>query len=367
MPITKATQNVITPNIVTTDTPQTIKAEKNISLNYNGTSSTSLTFALGTQTLTTNTGLDFKPGDGVKIGRFSTLTAALMIGTVTSYNPSTGVLVANITSEDASGTYSSWFITNTSTSAALTITQNGNGDSFKVEDSSNPDSTPFVITNRGYVGIGKTTAGSPLDVVGRIESDSILTNFYETNFASGSGTLHQFGRSDTFLSGVAIYKPFDGYSPLIPNDSFSLDLYQEFSYYPGSCLSQALFGGAGNTGLFIRVFVSTAVIATTISTGVQQVTKGNYVADIVINSFVNGAYTGWTVNGATSFNVTTAAGLAQTVGGVPATGYLGFTATRETSSAMGTINMICRGHTAANTASITYDSYVRPTMQIFVN
>ncbi len=43
-------------------------------------------------------------------------------------------------------------------------------------------------------------------------------------------------------------------------------------------------------------------MATTISTGVQQVTKGNYVADIVINSFVNGVYTGWTVNGATSFN-----------------------------------------------------------------
>ena len=34
------------------------------------------------------------------------------------------------------------------------ITQTGTGNSFVVEDSSNPDSTPFVIDNNGNVGVG---------------------------------------------------------------------------------------------------------------------------------------------------------------------------------------------------------------------
>lgn len=45
----------------------------------------------------------------------------------------------------------------TSTSvAALRITQNGSGEAFRVEDSTNPDSSPFIISADGLLGIGTT-------------------------------------------------------------------------------------------------------------------------------------------------------------------------------------------------------------------
>ena len=54
-----------------------------------------------------------------------------------------------------------------STTADLVrITHTGTGNSFVVEDSANPDSTPFVVTTTGDVGIGITAPTTKLDVVG---------------------------------------------------------------------------------------------------------------------------------------------------------------------------------------------------------
>jgi hypothetical protein len=53
------------------------------------------------------------------------------------------------------------------TNAALRITQLGTGNALLVEDSANPDSTPFVIDRTGNVGIGTATLGTyKLDVSG---------------------------------------------------------------------------------------------------------------------------------------------------------------------------------------------------------
>lgn len=46
------------------------------------------------------------------------------------------------------------------TTAALRVTQTGTGESFRVEDSANPDATPFVISAGGQVGIGVTPDAS---------------------------------------------------------------------------------------------------------------------------------------------------------------------------------------------------------------
>ena len=40
------------------------------------------------------------------------------------------------------------------TTPALRITQTGTGNALEVEDSANPDATPFVVTATGSVGIG---------------------------------------------------------------------------------------------------------------------------------------------------------------------------------------------------------------------
>lgn len=61
---------------------------------------------------------------------------------------------------------------------ALRITQIGTGNVLVVEDSQNPDSTPFIIKNDGKVGIGVSTPVSELDVRGSIRS----TSSFGTNF-----------------------------------------------------------------------------------------------------------------------------------------------------------------------------------------
>ena len=53
-----------------------------------------------------------------------------------------------------------------SSSDALRITQTGAGNALVVEDSANPDSTPFVVTAGGSVGVGTTNPISELEVLG---------------------------------------------------------------------------------------------------------------------------------------------------------------------------------------------------------
>lgn len=50
------------------------------------------------------------------------------------------------------------------TNAALRITQLGTGEAIRVEDSTNPDATPFVVTADGNVGIGTSSPSLPLHV-----------------------------------------------------------------------------------------------------------------------------------------------------------------------------------------------------------
>ena len=73
---------------------------------FAGTSTTSLTIATGTQTLTTQTGLSFTNGNLCQIQGGAPYQ--WMIGTVTSYNSGSGSLVCNIAETNGSGTGTSW-------------------------------------------------------------------------------------------------------------------------------------------------------------------------------------------------------------------------------------------------------------------
>lgn len=68
-----------------------------------------------------------------------------------------------------------WSVNANSTSNALRITQTGTGNALLVEDSANPDSTPFVITGAGDVGIGTTTPTNTLTVNGTIGGTIVAT------------------------------------------------------------------------------------------------------------------------------------------------------------------------------------------------
>jgi len=52
------------------------------------------------------------------------------------------------------------------TTPALRITQTGTGNAISVEDEANPDSSPFVVTSAGDVGIGSSSPAYKLQVVG---------------------------------------------------------------------------------------------------------------------------------------------------------------------------------------------------------
>ena len=64
----------------------------------------------------------------------------------------------------AAQTGDSYVMVVNATTPALRITQTGTGDSILVEDSANPDSSPFVVTAAGDVGIGTSTPAGVLSI-----------------------------------------------------------------------------------------------------------------------------------------------------------------------------------------------------------
>ena len=138
------------------------------------------------------------------IAEFATLNSVLQSGPVdlgsqpltTTGAVSTGV--ANVTSLASTGAVTATSITSTGTanvgslvtsgtitatsavfnvsssSDAVRITQSGTGQSFVVEDSTNPDASQFVVNNDGNVGIGDSTPSQKLTVTGNIKPSGDL-------------------------------------------------------------------------------------------------------------------------------------------------------------------------------------------------
>jgi pantothenate kinase len=65
---------------------------------------------------------------------------------------------------------------------AVRITNTGTGNSFVVEDDTNPDTSPFVIDAAGRVGIGVSTTASKMEVLGR-------SYFRDTSGSGGNPVL----------------------------------------------------------------------------------------------------------------------------------------------------------------------------------
>jgi hypothetical protein len=78
------------------------------------------------------------------------------LGTL-AFQDSDNVIVENLTS-------SKLVVEDNSTDAALRVTQTGTGNALVVEDSANPDSTPFVVDASGNVGIGTDSPRARLHV-----------------------------------------------------------------------------------------------------------------------------------------------------------------------------------------------------------
>ena len=86
-----------------------------------------------------------------ELGYLSGVTSAIQ----TQINGKAGTATANTFTNNQ-------IISVSSSSDALRITQTGTGNALIVEDSTNPDSTPFVIDQYGRTAIGATSSGAPV-------------------------------------------------------------------------------------------------------------------------------------------------------------------------------------------------------------
>jgi hypothetical protein len=83
-------------------------------------------------------------------------------------------------------------ITANASTDAVRITQVGSGNALVVEDIANPDSTPFVVTSTGNVGIGTLTPTTKLDVSGDITASSFIGSVTSTGSTIARSLANRF-------------------------------------------------------------------------------------------------------------------------------------------------------------------------------
>jgi len=111
-------------------------------------------------------------------------------------------------------------INHSDTTDALRITQTGTGNALVVEDSTNPDATPFVVAADGNVGIGTSSPTSKLDVVGNAQFSGQI-------FAPSIELVSALGTSPTFIDfKSSLLEDFDcriiqGVDPLVSGYAYN--------------------------------------------------------------------------------------------------------------------------------------------------
>lgn len=87
--------------------------------------------------------------------------------------------------------FSETVITASGSVDALRVTNTGTGNSLLIEDSSNPDSTPFVVDSSGNVGIGTSAPATALDVFGVANFGSTINT--GNNVSTGQAAIELGG------------------------------------------------------------------------------------------------------------------------------------------------------------------------------
>jgi hypothetical protein len=152
-------------------------------------------------------------------------SAASVAGTVAVANGGTGATDAAtartnlaVAGTAVSNTFSANQIVSVAdnTNAALRITQTGSGNALVVEDSANPDSTPFVVNASGNVVIGGTTAlATGLSLINSGSFTPVIASRNTTNDGGYSYLDYQKSRDGGIVQsgdglGSIIFNGFDG-------------------------------------------------------------------------------------------------------------------------------------------------------------
>ena len=185
----------------TVATPTDVTAEGG-GITLKGTTNKTLNWTSASGSWTSSENINVATGKTYKIAGTDVLSATTLGSGVTSSSlTSLGTLSAlNVTgTATVNGT---GVITANSASDALRITQVGAGNALVVEDSGNPDSTPFVIDTNGNVGIGVASSGFPLEIYRtstaaiRLDGDGVGSTIQARSFVdiADAGPVLNFAR-----------------------------------------------------------------------------------------------------------------------------------------------------------------------------
>jgi hypothetical protein len=145
---------------------------------------------------------------------------------------------------------------------AVKITQTGSGNALVVQDIDN-DTSPFVVTSTGSVGIGKTTPIYPLDVNGDIKTSSKLRFSSDNRYLSYENSSYVLPNANLYINNsLAItVSNFNNYAPTLTgtgaygfweNVSVNTSIYSEGSFTNTFTIGTSAYHVAnGNLGIGI--------------------------------------------------------------------------------------------------------------------
>jgi len=152
------------------------------------------------------------------------------------------------------------------TTPALRITQTGTGDSILVEDAANPDSSPFVVSAAGDVGIGTNAPANKLHVNSGASTTAALIESTGTSVFAGlknSGSIAYIGSDNT--GAFLVQTPGSGFSTKLTVDiSGNVGIGTTSSGYKlevngGSSDAMSLFNSTNANGAHLRFAASGTV------------------------------------------------------------------------------------------------------------
>jgi|DEB0MinimDraft_10_1074344.scaffolds.fasta_scaffold10585_3 hypothetical protein len=157
--------------------------------NYNGSSLT-LTASTVSTSAQLNTGGNISVTGSLNVSDDSTTRTNLGLGTIATQDSD------SITVTGGTATLGALTVSGSDSGDLVRITQTGSGNALVVEDSANPDSTPFVVGSSGNCGIGTSSPSQPLHVSGSAPiirlTDTDTGSYSEISASSGDGNLMFF-------------------------------------------------------------------------------------------------------------------------------------------------------------------------------
>jgi len=170
--------------------------------NYNGSSLT-LTASTVSTSAQLNTGGNISVTGSLNVSDDSTTRTNLGLGSMATQDSD------SITVTGGTATLGALTVSGSDSGNLVRITQTGSGNALVVEDSTNPDSTPFVVDASGFVGIGTSSPSAKLDIVHnnnnplRLENTTGLAvkiQFADQN--SNQGEIQSFSGDLVFSNGT---------------------------------------------------------------------------------------------------------------------------------------------------------------------